>query len=120
MSNYHILNSSEKDHEVNVVFHIPVPNENNAVGVNLRAALTQHKPFTESAVPWLAATNPDEVTSLTNGEIYEHSQLVEYDAKMTDVQKRSRIDEKYSALGVIVVNRIRSILKYWGLNRDVP
>jgi len=119
MANYHILKSSIEDHEVEIVFHVPVPDENNTVGVNLRTALRQYMPFAASVVPWLASSNPSEVTSLQNGELYEYRATMEYDAKKTDLQKRTACDLKYTSIVNIIQNQIRRTLKYWGMDRDV-
>lgn len=116
MSNFHILNSHEKDHRVRVAFHIAVPNANNSVGVNYRTALTQYKPLTESAVPWLAADFSSELTQLQNGELYEHVTDVKYDAGKTDGEKLTAITSAYTSFNSSVKTKLQKILKYWGKN----
>lgn len=120
MSNYHILNSSIEDHEVQVVFHIPIPNGNNNVGVNYQQALKEFKPFAESKVPWLQQNNPTEFSQLQNGEIYEYAETIEYDAKTTDPAKQAAIDAKFNELKNKIQDHLQKQLKYWGKDRDVP
>lgn len=120
MSNYHITDLSPKEDKVKVIFHIPIPDENNSAGVNLRTALAQYisnAGITASAVPWDVSS---EETQILNGMLYEHSETVYVDANLTLVQKRNIIDARYTVLTTQAVSKIQSILKYWGLNRDVP
>lgn len=117
MSNYHVLEMSEKEHEVNVIFHITVPNENNEVGINLRTALTQYAPRSSSQLPWIETL---EMADIQNGILYEYKETVVFNANLTLVQKRSIIDDRYNTLATVIVNRLRSSLKFWGMDRDVP
>ena len=121
MSNYHVLEMSHKKNEVIVVFHIAVPNENNAVGINLRSAIKQWswKKIDISCVPWLAEGDPDEYLAIQNGAIYEHNKIVEFDASLTTLQKRSLIDDMYTSLANSIPNIIRNRFSFWGLDRDV-
>lgn len=119
MSDYHVLNATPEDHEISVVFHIPIPNVNNSVGVNFRTALTQYKPFTESGVPWLD-TQGQEFTDLVNGLLYEHGPVkIAYNANLSDAEKQTLIDTEFNAQKTAVQNRLQKVLKYWGHDRDV-
>lgn len=42
MSDYHILNGLADGNQYRVVFHLPVPDMTNSVGVNYRMALMEH------------------------------------------------------------------------------
>ena len=121
MSNYHILESSNKQNKVDVIFHIAVPNENNSVSVNLQTAVKQRQGLNEtvSNVPWLQIENPTEYTAIENGEIYEIRQAVEFNANLTIVQKRNKIDARYTTLANSVPNIIRNKFEFWGLDREV-
>ena len=118
--NYHVLQSSRGD-RVNVVFHISVPDELNAVTVNLRDAVKQYLAGQGivSQVPWLEANNPTEYAQIQNGEIYEHSTVVQYNVNFSDADKRTEMDSKYTAMAVLIQDEIRSRFKFWGLDRDV-
>ncbi|MDY6893884.1 MAG: hypothetical protein SVO01_00475 [Thermotogota bacterium] len=122
MSNYHVLETSEKDHASRVAFHIAVPVENNAVGINLCTAVSQFLAGTETptSVPWLEATNPSEYAQLQNGEVYEHSAEVTYNANLTIAGKRDLLDARYSQLATSIPKIIRSKFRFWGLDRNVP
>ena len=118
MSNYHILESNEEDNQVRIVFHIPVPNENNSAGANLRQALSQFRANPGSAVPWQQSGT--EYEAIQNGEIYEHDIRQRYKPDLTNAQKQTAIDNNYNNLKTKIANRLRKTLKYWGKNRDVP
>jgi len=116
MSDYHLLESAEKDQAIRVAFHVPVPDELNSVGVNLRTALTQYQPFTTSAVPAIDTT---EQASLEKGELYEHVRQIKYTAAWTNSQKQSHLDAYYTNIVTKIQKKLRAVLKYWGHSRDV-
>lgn len=128
MSSYHGLETSEKGHQSDVVFHIVVPDENNGVGVNLRTALAQKLARERelagitiiSVVPWLPTGAGSESEQIENGEVYEHQEAVRYSANLSLVEKRTVIDNRYTALASVIPDRIRERLRFWGLDRDVP
>jgi hypothetical protein len=117
MSNYHVLDMTTKEHEVQVIFHIPIPDENNNANINLRTALTQYKSQKSSQVPWIGAA---ELTDMENGLLYEHRETIMFDANLSLAQKRTIIDNRYTVLATSIVSQIRSRLKFWGMDRDVP
>ena len=121
MSNYHVLEVNDKKDAASVVFHIPVPDEVNSVGINLRVILKQYLADREivPVMSWLQTDNPTEYAQIENGEVYEHSLQVRYNANETDLYKRDQIDAKYTSLVSIIPNIIRERFKFWGLNRDV-
>lgn len=122
MSNYHVMATALTDDSSSVVFHIPVPDENNAVGMNLQTALSQRRADAEtiSAVPWLEADFPDEYQDIQDGKVYEHVEGVSYDPDLVPAQKRANVDVRYNVLVNTIPDRIRTLLRFWGLNRDVP
>lgn len=126
MSNYHVLETNESDCQSRIAFHISVPDENNGIGVNLRTALKQMldglNPTERviSQVSWLETDFATEYTAIQNGEIYEHIVVVRYSANLTLLQKRNKMDNRYTALASAIPDRIRSKLMFWGFNRDVP
>ena len=127
MSNYHVLETAVKDCWSQVVFHIAVPNENNDAAVNLQEAMKQAMAAERaktgdpvSRVPWLENDFPAEHTQIENGEIYEHFVTVEYSANLTMLQKRNIMDARYTTFASAIPNKIRSRLRFWGFDRDVP
>ena len=118
MANYHVLDISGRD-EARVVFHIPVPAEQNGAGTNLQDAMKQYLSGEVTAVPWLQTNNPAEYAQLVNGEVYEHVESVEYDANMPNQRKQDVIDARYTALVAVVQEKVREKFRFWGLDRNV-
>lgn len=118
MSNYHVLRMRSKEHEVRVVFHIAVPDETNSASVNLRTALSQYVGGAnfESVVPWLSA---GDLADIQNGLFYEKTEMVKFNANLTNAEKQTVIDNRYNALAASIPDKIRSQLRFWGMNRDV-
>ena len=117
MANYHVLDISGRD-EARVVFHIPVPAEQNGAGTNLQDAIKKCLSGEATAVPWLQ-TNDPEYAQLVNGELYEHVESVQYNANKSDLEKRNAIDARYMALISIIQEKIREKFRFWGLDRNV-
>lgn len=66
---------------------------------------------------WISA---GELTQLGTGELYEHSETVTFLAADTNGQKQAKIDARYTALSTSILEKARTILKFWGLDRDLP
>lgn len=115
MSNYHIKQITPDGRKASVVFHIPIPIENNSAGVALRNAVSQYTGGT-SQVPWI---DPAELTQLGTGELYEHSEMVGFLAADTNAQKQAKVDARFTALSMGVVEKVRTILKFWGKDGDI-
>ncbi|MCK5235668.1 MAG: hypothetical protein KAR06_01685 [Deltaproteobacteria bacterium] len=116
MSNYHVKTITPNGRKASVIFHIPIPVENNSAGVALRMAVSQYIGTFKSLVPWIDA---GEVTQLQNGELYEHSEIVGFLAADNNAQKQAKIDARYTALSTTILDKVRTVLKFWGKNRDV-
>jgi hypothetical protein len=117
MSNYHILDGRMDGNRFRVIFHIPVPDEDNDALVNLRVALVQLLDSTVSSVPFITGA---EQTQLDNGELYEYTWQYDTHPGLTLTQKRDALDTKFAEFSTSVVSQIRARLKYWGYGRDVP
>jgi hypothetical protein len=117
MSNCHVKSISPNGRRASVVFHIPIPIEDNNAGVDLRVALSQHIDGSNfvSAVPWLTT----ELSKIQSGELYEHSETVAFLAADNNAQKQAKIDARYTALTITILAKARATLMFWGLNRDV-
>lgn len=125
MSNYHVRNVSENGRNATVIFHIPIPDENNSVPISLRTALSEYiKPENEDGT-WgpfqsgLQGIGASELTSLQNGELFEYIESVQFKAADNNAQKQTKIDDEYTTLTTVALNKIRVHLKFWGLNRNV-
>lgn len=123
MSNYHVLAVTPKLTKAQVIFHIPIPVENNTAGVSLRLALYQYQGNATivSAIPDHATNFSAENANIQSGAIYEYQKTVVFtNANSTPVQKQTEMDNMYTSLDVSVLAKIRKVLKYWGKHRNVP
>ena len=118
MANYHVLDVTGRD-RARVVFHIPVPAEQNGAGKEFQAAVRQYLSGNVTAVPWLQTDDPVEYAQIVNGAVYEHAETVGYDANKTNQAKRDVIDARYTALVAVVQEKIREKFRFWGLDRNV-
>lgn len=115
MSNYHVMEINDKEDQATVAFHIAVPDEANAVSVNLRTAVLEHlEP--DSVVPFIGTS---ERTQIQAGEIYEHVATVEFNAHLTVAEKRTIIDDRYTALNAAIPDKIRNRYRCFIPNRRV-
>ncbi len=126
MSDYHVRQIREDGREANVVFHIPIPVENNGAGVPLRTALSEQiKPRLEDGTfgifqSQLQGITAGELIQLQTGELSERAETVSFLAADTNAQKQAKIDDRYTKLTTSALNIIRTRLKFWGLDRNVP
>ena len=125
MSDYHVREIRDDGRVVNIIFHVFIPIENNSVGITLRLALSEHiKPLLEDGTSGVFQSQfqgieTGELTQLQIGELYECVETVNFLAADTDAQKQTKMDDKYLSLTINMLNRIRTRLKFWGLNKDV-
>ena len=120
MSNWHALISDLKQDRVRVAFHVLVPDEANAVGINLRNAVKDCPEINKTtAVAWLQTDYPIEFAAIADGSIYEHVEDVQFSAHASDGEKRTACDAHYSNVVTKIETQLRNRLKFWGLNRDV-
>ena len=115
MNNYHVKSITTDGRKANVVFHIPIPVENNSASVALRTAVAQYIGAFTSQVPWITG---GETTQLEAGELYEYSETILFEGGATDLEKQTTIDNRYNTLTTSVLNRIRTVLKFWGKDRE--
>lgn len=118
MSDYHILNGLPDGNQYQIVFHLPVPDTTNDVGVNYRVALIQYLGGDQpSQVPFITS---GEQTQLDAGELYEHSWEYHTNPSENLIAKRDYLDGRFTAFSSSVVTQLQTRLGYWGYNRDVP
>jgi hypothetical protein len=119
MADYHILSGRPDGNQYRVVFHLPVPDTDNNVGVNYRMALVEWL-GTEGLVSQVPFISAPEQTQLDNGELYEH--LWDYDTHdgISLSEKQAELDARFAAFSTAVVNQLQTRLGFWGFNRDVP
>lgn len=118
MSDYHILESPDID-RVRVVYHINVPSELNAANVDLSSALVQY--LTQDGASITSAcpdTNATELASLQGGTKYEHIETITFDGNLSDVDKRTEVENRYTFISTKGVAYLRKTLKFWGYSGD--
>lgn len=125
MSNYHVRSISKNGRNANIIFHISIPVENNGANISLRTALSEYiKPVdTDGAFSTfqskLQGIGAEELIQLRNGELYEHQEVVNFLEADSNGQKQTKIGNRFTALSTNILNDVRAILKFWGLNRDI-
>ena len=123
MSNFHILNTSEKLTNARVVYHVAIPDEMNNDSTNYRTAVYEWQGggTISSIVPNIETEFAAEYAAMQTGEIYEYVETFIFsNANLSNLAKRTEIDNRYAELATEQVNYLKKILKFWGMNRDVP
>ena len=123
MSDYHVLTGRQDGNGYQVVFHIPIPNVNNRVGVSYRTALVNSGMGGSSVME--TGTGPGqidaaELAQVVAGEIYEHSEEFATNPGETAGQIQTRIDARYTQLVTEMQSQVQSRLSYYGHTRDIP
>jgi hypothetical protein len=123
MSDYHVLQVNEKDDSITVVFHIPVPDANNAGGYNWRLALKESLEVNAtdgiitSRVPNIGA----ELTDIQSGATMEVVvQITGFNADtLTDQDKLTEVETQYPVISAKELADGQAKLKYWGKQGNV-
>jgi len=118
MSNYHLSTQALDKKTVNAIFHIPIPDVNNAADKSYRLALKE-KLERESATGIIESICPDitpaELAQIQNGEIYEISRSKRFSSlSLINVQKRDELDAEYNVLKIEARDELRVELEWWG------
>lgn len=119
MSDCHILAGDKYGNRYRVVFHIPVPDQVNAVGVSYRMALVQYlggATEIKSEIPELGT----ELTQLQAGELVEYGESFYSNPNETLAQKQVKLDARFNEVKNEVLQDWQDVLSYWGYSRDVP
>ena len=108
----HILEQDVGNKTVNCIFHIPVPDEANAVGVNWRIAVVRSlKP-----APLLNWNSQDENTQIENGEVLEIMEAVRFSSVgLTDTERLLEIDAAYTTRSATLLSELAVKLNFYGL-----
>lgn len=127
MSNYHALQSEPGEQGwTRVAFHIPIPDEANFAGVNLKQAVKERQAidakkimrFQYSQVPWLGEKFSQELEDIQNGLIVERVEKVAIDPKLPSNKKQAAIDARYNQLKGMIIAQMRDRFEFWGFDRD--
>ena len=120
MANYHILSGKPDGNQLRVVFHLPVPDTNNAVGVGYQAALLMHLGGAQDSIVPASLLGANEQASLTSGALYEHVWQFGTQPETTLLEKRDILDARYTAFASGIIAALQARLEFYGYNRDVP
>jgi len=120
MSDYHILDNRPDGNQLRVVFHLPVPNENNAVGLNKRTALIEYLGGPQVSVLPESRLGAGEADALAAGELYELVWQYDTNPGETLLNKRDALDAKFTSFSNGVIAQLEVRLDFWGYGRDVP
>jgi hypothetical protein len=119
---FHVLEVNQKEDTARVAFHIATPTGTNTQGLNYSDVLVEWRGTLSSDVPNLDTRNGDggtESTAISNGEVYEHIETVEFDAEAANPDKLTVIRNRYNQLTTLIQSRIQNQLKFWGYSEDV-
>jgi len=118
VSDYHILQGRADGNYYAVIFHLPVPDTNNAVGFNHRDAVAAQVPMDWiSAVPHIATAESDQVKA---GELYELTWGYDTHPGTVLLDKRAELDAKFTTFSTAVIVQLEARFEFYGMDRDVP
>jgi hypothetical protein len=124
MSNYHIrdlpVENGNVIKTVNVVFHIPIPVANNAVGIPWRDALVRYLGGAANIVSVLPEISTQEDSDMKAGALFEKSVSVRFTStNLTDAQRLSQVKEAFTVEKTAELATKQAQLKYFGKEGDV-
>jgi len=122
MSDIHILEGDPQAEKFTVVYHLPVPAEANAVGINLQACVAEDDAVTIYPNTYRGANtelpsgmiSQQEITAMTDGELIEFSEAFTRTPGETPAQDLARIKDKWNAIAARAATLLRNRYKYWG------
>ena len=121
MSSYHIREIAEDIKTVNVVFHIPVPVGNNAVGLAWQTALVMHLGGADqitSKLPEVVGTA--EETNMKAGAILEKLEIVRFSSlNLTNAERLVEVITAYTNTKNSELLKLQITLNFFGKIGDV-
>lgn len=120
MSDYHIRNTDVKLKTVSVVFHIPIPAVNNAVGVSWQDALVLSLGGVDAITSTLTDITPAEESAMKAGSIYENVATVRFSSlDLTNAERLAEVETAYTAASSDVLAEKQITLNFYGKSGDV-
>jgi len=120
MSDYHILSADRYANAYSVVFHVPVPDQDNEVAYSYRTAIVEWQGGAVAIISKVPFISGGELTQLQAGELYEVSRTFNSNPNETLVQKRDKLDIMFADVVAETQEDFQDKLGYWGYDRDVP
>ncbi len=102
-----------------VIFHVDIPNADNAAEKNYRDRVVRMvdpaNAGVVSAIPWLADDYAAQQAKLDSGQVFEKSDTVKFtSAELTSAQRRDEIISRANAIEAEVVARLQLELEWAG------
>lgn len=120
MSNYHIRKTAYNMKTVNVVFHIPIPATNNAVGVAWRDVVVLDQGGSSNIASVLPDITTGELDAMKAGSIYEYNKIVGFTSlNLTNVQRLAEVESAYTNTKAVVLARINKTMNFYNKSGDV-
>lgn len=120
MSDYHIFETDIRLKTVNLVFHIPIPVGNNAVGVSWQDALVLSLGGADAITSVLAGITPDELNAMKAGSIYEKNMIVRFSSlDLTNAERLAEIEAAYTASETDILAEKQVTLNFYGKSGEV-
>jgi hypothetical protein len=113
MSDFHVLTQAADRKTVELIYHFPVPDTNNAAAISYQAALVQHLGGAEAITSPVA--DAAELAQLKAGEVLEHSTILRWSRLgLTSIQKLAEIKGDYNARKAEILGEMQTLLEFYG------
>ena len=120
MADYHIKEVSANKKTINVVYHLPIPATNNAVGTAWRTALVNHQGGADAITSVLLDIASEDLAELKAGSLYEKSITLRFSStNLTNPERLAEVEAKYTAELAAVQANLQATLEYYGREGDV-
>ena len=120
MSNYHIRKTAYNLKTVNVVFHIPIPATNNAVGIAWRDVIVLDQGGASNITSVLPDITVGELDAMKLGSVYEYAKSVEFTSlDLTNAQRLSEVESAYTNAKTSMLARINKTMNFYNKSGDV-
>ncbi len=117
MSDYHVLEASDRGNSLKVAMHIPVPSGTNLVSKTFTGCLVEDTSISKVSV--VASIATQEQDALTAGTLAERVVSLRTHKDLSNAVKRNRLDSAYNQNVTRVQNALRQRYWGWGFERDV-
>lgn len=122
MSDIHVI-AGDGLHKWTILFHYPVPSENNAVGVSYETALINSGLAKSSMAPGTGAgqISTAELALVVGGKLYEYNLSFRAESGATNNSEMiASVREQYTRHEQVAIDEVKHRLKYYGYAGDMP
>ena len=117
MSDYHILESQKDFKRVRIVFHVPVPSTQNAVGITWQAAVAMEQ---GDKISILINVTTEEAAQLLSGEIIEKVENMKFSStSLNNAQRLQEVKDRATFWKTELINEKQITLNFMGYEGDV-